>query len=149
MNWNQDKSVKLTQSCIDLFVLLFVGILLLAPKGFTLLLTSQGLSLRKLPWLLATIYLGALPAAGALWDLNRLLHQIRGGQVFVTENVRILRRLSWYCMSAALICLLGGWVYPVFILIGATAAFIGLILRVLKNVFVQAVELKTENDYTI
>ena len=36
-----------------------------------------------------------------------------------------------------------------FLLVAAAAAFIGLILRVVKNVFQQAMALKEENDYTI
>lgn len=149
MNWNQNKSVKLTQACIYLFMVAFVGICLLAPSFFRRLLEVQGLSAEKLPLLLLTIYAGAVPAAAALWDMNRLLHQIRNEQVFIPSNVAILRRLSWYCVAAGAVCVFGGLVYPSFFLIGIIAAFIGLILRVVKNVFAQAVELKDENDYTI
>ena len=37
----------------------------------------------------------------------------------------------------------------IFLLICAAAAFMGLILRVVKNVFCSAIELKAENDMTI
>ena len=37
----------------------------------------------------------------------------------------------------------------IFLLVAAAAAFVGLILRVVKNVFEQAVTLKDENDFTI
>ena len=40
------------------------------------------------------------------------------------------------------------WEYY-YIVIGAAAAFFGLIIRVLKNVFAQAVEIREENDGTI
>ena len=36
-----------------------------------------------------------------------------------------------------------------FLIVSAAAAFVGLILRVVKNVFAEAVRLKDENDYTI
>jgi hypothetical protein len=36
-----------------------------------------------------------------------------------------------------------------FLLLSIMAGFLGLILRVVKNVFEAAVELKAENDYTI
>ncbi len=149
MNWTQDKSVKLTQGCIYGFMAAFVVILLGAPTFFRWLLNAQGLPAGKLLPVLLTIYAGAVPAAAALWNMNRLLRSIRENQVFIPGNVVILRRLSWACMGAALVCLLGGTVYLSFLLVGAIAAFIGLILRVVKNVFAQAVELKTENDYTI
>lgn len=149
MNWTQDKSVRLTQGCIYLFMGAFVVICLSAPSFFRWLFSIQGIAASKLPLVLLTIYTGAVPAAGALWDMNRLLHNIRGNQVFVRSNVVILRRLSWYCMAAAVVCIFGGLVYLGFSMVGAIAAFIGLILRVVKNVFAQAVELKDENDYTI
>ncbi len=149
MKWNQNKSVKLTQTCIYLFMGLFAIICVCAPSFFRWLFELQGVPGEKLPVMLLTIYAGAVPAAGALWDLNRLLHQIRAGQVFIKSNVTILRRLSWECMAGALACIFGGLVYPAFFLIGGIAAFIGLILRVVKNVFAQAVELQDENDFTI
>ena len=39
--------------------------------------------------------------------------------------------------------------YMPFLIVSAAAAFVGLILRVVKNVFAEAVRLKDENDYTI
>ena len=39
--------------------------------------------------------------------------------------------------------------YPAFFALCAAAVFMALILRVIKNVFAQAEEIKKENDYTI
>ena len=60
-----------------------------------------------------------------------------------------LRRCSWCCMVVAAICLVFTAALFYFLLVAAAAAFMGLILRVIKNVFQQAMELKEENDYTI
>ena len=60
-----------------------------------------------------------------------------------------LRRCSWCCMAVAAICLVFTAALFYFLLVAAAAAFIGLILRVIKNVFQQALALKEENDYTI
>ena len=71
------------------------------------------------------------------------------GEVFTAGNIALLRRCSWCCMIVAAICLLFTAALFYFLLVAAAAAFIGLILRVIKNVFQQALALKEENDYTI
>ena len=89
------------------------------------------------------------PAAAALYGLWRLLRNISEGEVFIPENVSILRLLSWCCIAAGLVCLFSALYYMPFLIVSAAAAFVGLILRVVKNVFAEAVRLKDENDYTI
>ena len=74
---------------------------------------------------------------------------ISEGEVFIPENVSILRLLSWCCIAAGLVCLFSALYYMPFLIVSAAAAFVGLILRVVKNVFAEAVRLKDENDYTI
>lgn len=149
MSWNQDKSVKLSKFCVHLFMVIYVAVIFTAPWLFRLLIQVRGDDMKTLPLFLITIYLAAVPAAGALWDLRRLLFNISGDAVFIPQNVAILRRLSWYCIAAGLICLPGVFFYPVFLIVSSAAAFVGLILRVVKNVFAQAVQIKTENDFTI
>ena len=80
---------------------------------------------------------------------DRLLAGISLGEVFTAGNIALLRRCSWCCMIVAAICLLFTAALFYFLLVAAAAAFIGLILRVIKNVFQQALALKEENDYTI
>ncbi len=53
------------------------------------------------------------------------------------------------CMFAAIsFAVIGLW-RVVFLMPALFAAMLGLILRVLKNVFEKAVEIKSENDFTI
>ena len=84
-----------------------------------------------------------------LWLLWRLLDNIRAGRVFIPQNVQLLRRISWGCIAGALICLASGLYYVLFFVIAACAAFMALIVRVVKNVFQQAVLLQEDADYTI
>ena len=97
----------------------------------------------------AAFYCCAGPAAVLLLSLDRLLAGISLGEVFTAGNIALLRRCSWCCMIVAAICLLFTAALFYFLLVAAAAAFIGLILRVIKNVFQQALALKEENDYTI
>ena len=88
-------------------------------------------------------------ALGALFFLNRLISNIRSSKIFVNENTTILRILSWCCYVVGIaVTVYSVWEYY-YIVIGAAAAFFGLIIRVLKNVFAQAVEIREENDGTI
>ncbi len=81
--------------------------------------------------------------------LHRLLRNLRRERVFEQENVTLLRAISWLCIAVGVVTLVSGFYYTSFFLVAAAAAFCGLIVRVVKNVFEQAIEIKTENDYTI
>lgn len=85
----------------------------------------------------------------ALFFLNKLLSNISAEKVFIDENVKFIRLLSWCCYLVGIVlAVYSFWAYP-FVVIAAAAAFFGLIMRVLKNVFAKAVEIREENDGTI
>ena len=61
-----------------------------------------------------------------------------------------LRRISWCCAGAAVLCLAAVFIcYRPFAVLAAAAGFMALLVRVLKNAFAQAVRMKNELDYTI
>lgn len=85
----------------------------------------------------------------AVWQLDALLRRIHAQEIFVEKNVSALRIISWCCFGIAVVLLvLSFWRMLAFI-VAFAAAFFGLIMRVLKNVFALAVELRQENDFTI
>jgi Flp pilus assembly protein TadB len=92
---------------------------------------------------------GAVPAAYLLYSLFRLLRRIETGQVFTADNVELLRRISWSCFAGAIIALISLFYYYPWVFVAVAAAFMGLIVRVVKNVVAQAVELQNEADYTV
>ena len=95
------------------------------------------------------LYLSAILALVALWQLHSLLNRFAKQQVFVTENTVCFRRIAWCCFGVALIWLvLCYWRFLAFF-VAFIAAFAGLLLRVMKNMLEAAVELREENDYTI
>jgi len=98
---------------------------------------------------LATIYVGSIPAATLLAFLYALLHQIGSGRVFINENVSYLRYISWCCFAGAALCIISGFYYVPWFAPGIAAAFVGLIIRVVKNVVAEAVALQDESDLTI
>ena len=95
---------------------------------------------------MATIYSSAVPLGIILWNLYRMIGRIGEEQIFSDENVSCLRLISWMCFAVAVICLISTAYYVFFLIIAACAAFMGLLIRVIKNVFVRAGEIKEEND---
>ena len=84
-----------------------------------------------------------------LYSLIRLLLNIGNDVIFVTQNISCLRRISWCCFAVACITGAAGFWYVPFFFMSVPAAFVGLMLRVVKNVMQNALELKTENELTI
>ena len=60
-----------------------------------------------------------------------------------------LRSVSWYCIWVALICLVSCVCYVPFVFVAIAAAFMALIVRIVKNVFQQAISMKSELDLTV
>lgn len=99
--------------------------------------------------LIVTLYCSAVPATLLVIALDRLISNIKRGDVFTAKNVTMLRVISYCCFAASVIFIYFSFIRPFAWLIVAAAAFFGLILRAIKNVFEQAIEIKEENDFTI
>jgi len=98
---------------------------------------------------LITIYSGSVPAAALLVFLYTLLNRIGTGSVFVDKNIAYLRYISWCCFAGAMICIISAFYYVPWFAPGIAAAFMGLIIRVVKNVIAKAVALQDDSDLTI
>lgn len=84
-----------------------------------------------------------------LYSLIRLLLNIGNDTIFVPQNVRYLRRISWCCVTVSVVTLIAGFLYLPYLFVSVAAGFVGLMLRVVKNVMENAVQLKEENELTI
>lgn len=150
MNWTKGRSLMLSRVCVVLFFLALAAACCCAPWLLRWrLATNGGRSISKLPYYLASLYCCAPFAAAVLWQLHKLLGNIGREAVFVAENVRCLRALSWLCIGAGIVMFVSGFYDFLFFALSACAAFMGLILRVVKNVIAEAAALKAENDFTI
>ena len=98
---------------------------------------------------LVTFYTILPFAAGVLVCLWCLLWNILGGSVFLPVNVRLLRIVGFLLFFATVIFAAAGYFYMPFYLLAVCAAFITLIVHVVKNCFSAAVVLQEENDMTI
>ena len=95
------------------------------------------------------LYSCSLPAYYVLYALHRLLKNVASGKVFIADNVTLLRRCSWCLLLAAAICLVGVIWLRVLLIIVWASSFVGLIVRVVMNVFEQAIAMKEELDLTV
>ena len=99
---------------------------------------------------LALDYLLLVPVAVANGFLVKLLLLVRRRQVFTDGAVSCLRTISWCCfIEAGLFVVIGVLFFGIDLILAFVAGFLGLVLRVVKNVIEEAVALKAENDFTI
>ena len=172
--WNPEKSIKLSLICTK-FVIIFILLGTAACPFFVWQLAEAApwipgwvvVYFNNIPWaiFLVAFYLTCVPVLIAFFRLHGLLSAVSAGEIFIPENVRRLRVISWSCISVSLIFLatfIAFWAVdassPVrthfslmILLLGMAViiAFIGVLIRVMKNVFETAVTLKDENDFTI
>jgi len=148
--WNDSKSLVLSKVCVVLFMALLLACAVLAPRLVDSLLSMsvQARMAGNTPFLV-TIYTGCVPAAALLAYLYILLHRIDTGRVFVKENAACLRHISWCCFAGTAICLVSSLYYVPWFAIAVAAAFMGLIVRVVKNIIAKAISLQDDADLTI
>jgi len=94
-------------------------------------------------------YISAVPAFAADAALFLLLRCVKLGQVFTSRSVALIRLISWLCFIEAVIFFSLGFYYIIGFIAAFVFVFMGLIVRVVKNVIEEAVYIKEENDYTI
>lgn len=146
MEWDKDKSITLTQICLAIFaacnLALDVGMYWAVKAtgedraAFFALLMISGYVISALAW-------------AVLWRLWRFMGNIKRGVIFTKENYLHCFHISWCMVGAAVTCLLCGIFYYPFIVLFVAAGFVAIMMRVIKNVFQQAVEMKSELDLTI
>ena len=124
MNWSKDRSIALSRGCVVLFMILLASLDIgcyWAVKWFV--------GLRLMNW--------------------QYVNNIRMQLVFDLRNVKLLRQVSWCCVGAGAVCLVSCLYYLPFIAVAIAAGFMALIVRIVKNIFQQAIDMKAELDLTI
>ena len=152
----KSKSVMLTQILtIMLFVFLVAMLFFIPSVGKWYSSVAHATAIRPTDnkeaaiALSAVLYAAEIPALPAVISVWKLLSNITDERIFVQNNVKLLRILSYCCFAVTVIFIFFGIYTFVSLAIALAAAFMGLILRVLKNVFSKAVELREENDLTV
>ena len=149
MNWNKDKSILLSLICMSIFSVALAALDIGCYWAVSWFVQLRGLNRETVWYFIATVFGCSVFAWPLLWHLWRLLGSIKRGEVFTKENVRSLRAVSWCCVGAALLCAVSAFYYPSFLLVAVAAGFMSLIVRIVKNVFQQAIAMQSELDLTI
>lgn len=148
--WSAKRSLLLSKVCTLLFGAALLAAAVSGPwLAWWIIRNSPNANSGHFWFFQATFYTGVLPAALLLWRLYSLLNNIGKGQVFVEKNASHMRAISWCCFAGAIICAVSMLYYLPWALVALPAAFVGLIVRVVKNVVQQAIALKEENDLTV
>lgn len=148
--WNKQMSVLLSKGLIFLGIGMAVAVCIWLPDCVGWLEDFYYRPFGHVPsCIIAYVVIAVLVVL--LVFLYRLLNNISKKTVFVKENTNMLRLISWCCFLAAAILFIWGFLsfVEVIFLAGFTIGFMGLVLRILKNVFEEAVSMKEESDYTI
>ena len=96
-------------------------------------------------WFYLLMVSGALCCVALIAVLKRVQREL----VFTEKTVALIRLLSWGCMLIGAICLGVVYYFHMAYLLTLAAGFLGLCLRVVKNVLETATEIKNENDLTV
>ncbi len=149
MEWNSDKSLSLSRVCVAAFALLLLALDIGAYWAVGFFIRLRGMSWQSGVLMMGTVYVCSVFAWITLWRLWRLLGNMMQARVFTEENVALLRGVSWCCAAVAAVCLVSALYYLPFFIAAMAAGFMALIVRIVKNVFQQAVGMKDELDYTV
>ena len=111
--------------------------------------TVRILSVQQNTALLVGFYCCAPVVLLALWQLEKLLRNIRREQVFIWENVRYIRRVGICCAVVSALCLAAAFFYPPLVFLTVIMAFLWPVLNVVRQVLRAAIEIREENELTI
>lgn len=143
------KSAKLSLIANRLIALVLVLLMILMPSLLNWYSCQRPLGLSASLAIAVAFYFCCVPVGAALWDLDRILRNILASRVFVRQNVRIIRRIRWYCMATGLICLPASVFYSPLIFVVVIMGFLSLVISVLSSIMHTAVEIWEENALTI
>ncbi|MCQ2462625.1 MAG: DUF2975 domain-containing protein [Clostridia bacterium] len=155
--WDSGKSVSLTLVIAWLFAAALLICMIIAPfvipNWFTFRYTDGDNEYKTLYSyayvVIAAFYICCPAGICCIASLIKLLTNIKKDIVFVPANIKLLRILSWCCFFVTAVSFVSSFFYIPFAIVFASSGFLGLILRVVKNVMARATEIKNENDLTI
>ena len=149
MNYTPLKSAKLTLVIDYIFCGLLGAIMIFAYPVFNWFFSFRANSQLLCTTVLVAFYICCMPAWTALVSIMKLMKNVMKEEVFTEDTVFLIRLLSWCCAAVSFVCFIAGFIYMPLWFVTLGAAFMMLILRVLKSVIAKATEIKNENELTI
>ena len=145
----KNKAVRLSAVATCAFMVALTALAFLAPW-----LIRKYADFRAIPdsgfhAIVVAFYACFVPAFTALICLWRLLANIKRGQPFLQINANLMAVVSWCCAAVAVFTLATALWYLPLLFVTGSMAFIFLIVRVVRNCFLAAIQLREENELTI
>lgn len=78
-----------------------------------------------------------------------LLIRVRKGEVFTPQSVALIRYISWGCVMLCVLFALLSVYFQLALIMAFLSLFLGVCMRVVKNVIEEATFIKGENDLTV
>ena len=139
--WDNSKSLLLTTWWMRIAMVVWCILGIAVPTLFFM---------RQIPFdILILFCLLFAPILLAFYGLHKMLSNIQQGLIFSVQNTASLRLVSWACFFAAIFLLIAAFKWPVLIFASGVIGFLGLFVRVIKNMLSEAIVIKEENDFTI
>ena len=139
--WDNSKSLLLTTWWMRIAMVVWCILGIAVPTLFFM---------RQIPFdILILFCLLFAPILLAFYGLHKMLSNIQQGIIFSVQNTASLRLVSWACFFAAIFLLIAAFKWPVLIFASGVIGFLGLFVRVIKNMLSEAIAIKEENDFTI
>lgn len=139
--WDNSKSLLLTVWWMRIALVAWCALLVIIP----LLFWVQWITMDAL-LLFGVMF---VPLFLVFRELYKLLHNIQQEIVFSVQNTASLRLVSWACFFAAVFLLIAAIRWPILLIVSGVIGFLGLFVRVIKNMLAEAIILKEENAFTI
>ena len=148
-NWNKDKSILLTQVLMVIFAVFLLALDIGAywiVKWFLLNWLHHDY---EAIMMMITVYACSFYGWIFLIQFWFLLESVKRGEIFTIENVLRLRNVSWSCAGTAVVSAVAAVYYLPFLFITLGGAIATITLRIVKNLFEQAIAMKSELDLTV
>ncbi len=133
---NTSKLLKLSIIFTNAFLVLLFCFAAALPFGVTWYVETM----KRDPSLPTIIMLTCYPcvpfAAGILVCIKKLLKNAVTGDLFNEHSIRYLKNIMAFSLIIAVITLIAGWFYMPFFLVGATFAFLALLVFAFRTVFI-------------
>ncbi|GAB2021960.1 hypothetical protein RyT2_10340 [Pseudolactococcus yaeyamensis] len=149
LEWSQKQSLRLTLVVTAIFFIAIIVTMFNMRYFVNLLLPLNGIRGLNLTYFYMTLYVSMTAMLWILVLLACLVRNIQKDIVFEQVNIRYLRLISWSCILVALILFVSAFYHFQWSVLAVAATFMALIVRVIKNVFCQALLIKEENAFTI
>lgn len=143
--YTSEKSTKLTLFITYAFCFLLIAIMIGIIPGITWIMGTAQFA----KTCIIAFYVCCPAAWTALFCIIKLLKNILKDEIFSQKSVKLLRILAWCCAYVSAVCFVVMFIFRLFFIFFLGAGLMTLILRVLKNVFARATEIKEENELTI